>query len=102
MNLMTANQMKTLLDQVKTNFYSNIEQTPSWGRFHKSLKLGVFHRDSSICLRSMPTPNFYTTKSFSKVGPMAQKLGVGHKALRRSFAPYAKILPLKKLLKSWA
>ena len=35
-----------------------------WGWFHKGSVLGVFHRDSSIHL---PMPNFYATKSFSKV-----------------------------------
>ena len=37
-------------------------------QFHKGLELGVFQRDSSICLRPTPSPNFYTTKSFSKLG----------------------------------
>ena len=39
--------------------------------YHKGLELGIFHRDSSIHLRLTPTPNFYATKSFSKVGRCA-------------------------------
>ena len=37
----------------------------TWGWFHKGLELGIFRRDGSIHLR--PQPNFYATKSFSKV-----------------------------------
>ena len=42
-----------------------------WGRFYIGWELSVFFRDSSIRLRSRPTPNFYATKSFSKVGRCA-------------------------------
>ena len=42
-----------------------------WGWFHIGWELSVFFRDSSIRLRSTPTPNFYATKSFSKVGRCA-------------------------------
>ena len=34
-------------------------------------QLSIFHRDSSIHLRPTPSPNFYATKSFSKVGSYA-------------------------------
>ena len=38
------------------------------GRLHKGLELSLFHRDCSIHLRPTPMPNFYTSKSFTKVG----------------------------------
>ena len=42
------------------------------GLIHKGWELGVFH--SFIYLCPMPTPNFYTTKSFSKVECYALRL----------------------------
>ena len=37
-----------------------------WGRFHKGLELGAIHRDSSIHLRSPPTPYNHACKKLLK------------------------------------
>ena len=34
----------------------NIHEIDPWGPFHISLKLGIFHRESSIHLHSTPKP----------------------------------------------
>ena len=58
----------TITSLTRACFYSKNYFNASWGWFHKSWAHGVNHRDSSIHFSPMRTPNFYATKSFSKVG----------------------------------
>ena len=58
------------------------------GQFHKGLELGIFHRDSSIHLRPMPTPKFYATKKLLKIwalrfAPRTQLFVIDPRALDR-------------------
>ena len=71
------------------------------GSISYRFRVGFFHRDSSFHLRPLPTPNFYATKSFSKVGHCALCRAPNFmKSTPKSylkvgclgFAPYAQLL----------
>ena len=59
-----ANSGRSTRLLVKIHNKSQFKTTTALGSI--SFPLGIFHRDSCLC--PTPTPKFYATKSFSKVG----------------------------------